>query len=155
VYDLINIEEYDTSIKDNLITINKGIWAIDADGLVHDLGIPSVFLLEKYKDKLFTHGTVIYVSGAINDALLHFLRIQKDVKDIVLVVKDFTKIFVSPLAYTAYLKKGGKIKVLMRTNLIAVTVNPVSPEGYVLDSLVLRKALSEVLQIPVYDIKKL
>jgi molybdopterin-guanine dinucleotide biosynthesis protein len=155
VYDLINIEEYEASIKDELINKTKGIWAIDADGVLHDLDIPSVFLLEKNKDKLFTHGTVIYVTGAISDKLLNFLRIQKNVKDIVLIVKDFTKIFLTPQAYNAYLKRGGRIKVLMRTNLIAVTVNPVSPEGYVLDSLTLREAMSEALQIPVYDIKKL
>lgn len=155
VYDLINIEEYKTSIKDELLNTNKGIWAIDADGILHDLDIPSVFLLEKNKDKLFTHGPVLYVTGAISDKLLNFLRIQKNVKDIVLIVKDFTKIFVTPQAYSAYLKRGGTVKVLMSTNLIAVTVNPVSPSGYVLDSLTLRNAMSEALQIPVYDIKKL
>ena len=155
VYDLINIEEYESDIKEELISKEKGIWAVDADGVIHDLDIPSVFLLEKNKDKLFTHGTVIFVTGAISDKLLNFLRIQKNIKDIVLVVKDFTKIFVTPQAYNAYLKRGGRIRVLLRTNLIAVTVNPVSPEGYVLDSETLRKAMSESLQIPVYDIKKL
>lgn len=155
VYDLINIEEYESDIKEELISKEKGIWAVDADGVIHDLDIPSVFLLEKNKDKLFTHGTVIFVTGAISDKLLNFLRIQKNIKDIVLVVKDFTKIFVTPQAYNAYLKRGGRIRVLLRTNLIAVTVNPVSPEGYVLDSETLRNAMSESLQIPVYDIKKL
>ena len=155
VYDLINIEEYVSDIKDELISKNKGIWAIDADGVLHDLDIPSVFLLEKNKDKLFNHGTVIYVTGAISDKLLNFLRIQKNIKDIVLIVKDFTKIFVTHQAYHSFLKRGGRINVLLRTNLIAVTVNPVSPEGFVLDSETLRAAMSESLQIPVYDIKKL
>ncbi len=155
VYDLINIEEYNTTIKDELLNKTKGIWAIDAEGNVHDLDIPSVFLIDGSKDKLFAHGTLIYVTGAISDKLLNFLRIQKNIKDIVLVVKDFTKIFVSPHAYNAYLNRGGKIKVLLRTNLIAVTVNPVSPDGYVLNSEKLRDAMSESLQIPVYDIKKL
>lgn len=155
VYDLINIEEYNTSIKDELLDKTKGIWAIDAEGNVHDLDIPSVFLIDRNKDKLFTYGTVIYVTGAISDKLLNFLRIQKNIKDVVLVVKDFTKIFVSPQAYNAYLNRGGEIKVLLRTNLIAVTVNPVSPDGYVLNSEKLREAMSESLQIPVYDIKKL
>lgn len=155
VYDLINIEEYESSIKDELLSKDKGIWAVDADGVVHDLDIPSVFLLESYKDKLFNYGTVIYVTGAISDKLLNLLRVQKNVKDIVLVVKDFTKIFVTPQSYNAFLSKGGKIRVLLRTNLIAVTVNPVSPDGYVLDSETLRNAMSEALMIPVYDIKKL
>ncbi len=155
VYDLINIEEFETSIKERLINIHSGIWAIGEDADVHDLDIPSVFLLEKNKHKLFNHGTVIYVTGAISDKLLNFLRVQKSVKDIVLIVKDFTKIFVTPRALSAFMQRGATIKVLMKTNLVAVTVNPVSPEGYVLDSDTLRTAMSESLQIPVYDIKKL
>ncbi len=155
VYDLINIEEYKTSIKDELLNKTKGIWAIGAEGNIHDLDIPSVFLIDKNKEKLFVYGTVIYVTGAISDKLLNFLRIQNNIKDIVLVVRDFTKIFVSPQAYNAYLNRGGTIRVLLRTNLIAVTVNPVSPEGYMLNSEKLREAMSDSLNIPVYDIKKL
>jgi hypothetical protein len=57
--------------------------------------------------------------------------------------------------YFAFLKRGGKIKVLLRTNLIAVCVNPVSPEGYTLDSGLLCDKLSESLGIPAYDIRKI
>lgn len=155
VYDLINIEKYNSSVTDELLNIHKGIWAIDKQEAIHDLDIPSVFLLEKNRDKLFAYGTTIFASGAINDKLLNFLRVQKNCRDITLIVKDFTKFFVTPQAYNAYIKKGGKIRVLLKTNLIAVTVNPVSPDGYVLDSEKLRHAMMEQLQIPVYDIKKL
>ena len=155
VYNLINIEEYDAENKESLLEKNSGIWALGKDGEIHDLEIPSALLLEKKKDQLFRFGNVIYVTGAISDNLLNFMRVQKQVNEIVLIVKDFTKIFVSHESYHAFLKKGGTIKVLLKTKLISVCVNPVSPEGYVLDSKELCSRMSEALEIPVYDIKKI
>ena len=155
VFDLINIEEYTHPNKEQLLDIDKGIWAIDKEGNIHDLDIPSVFLLDKYKDRLFQIGFTIYASGAISDNLLNFLRVQKQIEHIVLIVKDFTKFFATHEAYHAFLKRGGSIKVLLRTQLLAVCVNPVSPEGYVLNSKELCGVMGEALMIPVYDIRKI
>lgn len=44
---------------------------------------------------------------------------------------------------------------LHRSRLLAVTINPQSPGGLLLDSLRLQQALEESLQIPVYDVKKI
>ena len=69
-------------------------------------------------------------------------------------VKDFTKIFVSEQAYRIFCARGGRIKVLQKSKLIAVCVNPTAPNGYVLDSDILCGKLQEALQLPVYDIVK-
>jgi len=155
VYNLINIEEYKSTINDKLLQLENGLWSIDSEGNIYDLDIPSVFLLEQKKEQLFRYGNTIYATGAISDKLLNFLRIQKNIEDIVLIVKDFTKIFVSHEAYNAFIKRGGKIKVLLRTKLIAVCINPTSPQGYNLNSKDLQIAIADSLQIPVYDVKKL
>ena len=57
--------------------------------------------------------------------------------------------------YNAFIKKGGTLKVLQKTKLIAVCVNPTSPEGYVLDSEVLRREMQQALQVPVYDVRQI
>lgn len=41
-----------------------------------------------------------------------------------------------------------------KSKLIAVTVNPTSPNGIVLDSEKLCDKLSEAINLPVYDLKK-
>ena len=61
----------------------------------------------------------------------------------------------TPQSYLSFLKKGGKIEVLYKTHLIAVTVNPISPHGYVLDSNELCKRLSEQIGLPVFNVKEL
>ncbi len=154
-YDLICIEAVDPDIKESLEDKDSGVWAVGEDGEIHDLNIPSLLLWEQYKDDIFRFGTTIYVSGIVSDNFLQFLRMQKQIQDIVLIVKDFTRIFVSPESYRAYLKRGGQIKVLWKTQLLSVCINPVSPEGYRLDSDELRVAMQDSLGIPVYDVRKL
>ena len=106
-----------------------------------DLEINSVLLIDKLKEKLFTFGTRIFVSGAVTDSFFEFLKNQHQISEIEIIVRDFTKIFVSPEVYYSFLKKGGKIKVVQKTKLIAVCVNPISPDGYNLNSDELIKAL--------------
>jgi len=86
---------------------------------------------------------------------LNFLRVQKQIKDIEIIVRDFTRIFASPETYYAFIKRGGRIKVLQKTKLIAVCINPVSPDGYCLNSDELKQAMEEKLNLPVYNVREL
>ena len=155
VYDLICLEKAEPEIIRQLIDIEQGMWSIDENGKVHDLNIPSVFMLENNKDEVFKYGNTLYVAGAISDKLLQFLRQQKQIKEITLIIRDFTKMFASMETYYAFLKKGGIMKVLQKSKLLAVCINPQSPEGYCLDSDELRVAMQESLGIPVYDVKRI
>lgn len=152
---LINIEQYQTTLTDILLADENGISIIDKQNNIHNTGIKSTLLLDKAKDKLFGKGNTYFVSGIITDKLLDLLRIQPDISDTVLVVKDFTKIFVSPEKYADFIFKGGQIKVLLKPNLLAVCINPTSPEGFILDSDKLRNELQKNIDVPVYDIKKI
>ncbi len=154
VYNLINLEEYNSLNTNELLKTERGIWAIDNNNEIHNLEIDSTLLLEKNKDRLFEYGNTIFASGIVSDKVLNLLRIQKNIQNTTLIVKDFTKIFVTPESLYSYLSKGGKIKVLLKTKLIAVCVNPTSPAGYVINSEKITSELSEALNIPVYDIFK-
>ena len=155
VYDLICLDEAAPDIIRKLTGIEQGVWSIDEEGNVHDLDIPSVFMLENRKEDVFKHGNTLYVAGAISDKLLHFLRQQKQIREITLIMRDFTKMFASMETYYAFVKKGGTIRVLQKSKLLAVCINPQSPDGYCLDSDELRVAMQESLGIPVYDVKRI
>lgn len=152
-YSLINLPQYNTPLQDTLLDIENGIWGIDDKQNVHNLHIPSTFLIDRHKEKLSSHGNTFFVSGALSDKLLDTLRLQKNIKDIILIVKDFTRIFASSESVNAFLEKGGQIRVLLKTKLIAVCINPVSPTGYVIDSDKLKNSLMESLSIPVWNIR--
>ncbi len=50
-------------------------------------------------------------------------------------------------------KKGLKVEVLENIQVAAITVNPVSPDGYSFDHAELRDAMQEVIpEIPVFDV---
>lgn len=153
VYELTGLEETEAALQERLDGVSQGVWAINAEGGLVDLHLSSVFMLGKEEVDLFCHGNRLYVAGAVSDKLFGFLRAQK--QPVELIVRDFTKIFATPETYYAFLRKGGKVKVVHRSRLLAVTVNPLSPAGFMLDSCRLREALEEALQIPVYDVKKM
>ncbi len=99
----------------------------------------------------------IIVSGALTDMFMKKIIATMSTDGaggLEIVVKDFTRIFISPENYRAFLRAGGKLTVEKRSTLIAVCVNPVAPNGYRMDSDKLCKTLSDKIGLPVYDIVK-
>lgn len=154
-YNLLQLPVYQHNNGKLLENIESGIFAIDSEKQPHQLDIPSTLLLNKYKDSIFTFGTTLYIAGIITDNILNFMRMQKKIRETILIVKDFSKIFVTPEAYYSYIQSGGKLLVLLKNELVAICVNPTSPNGYTLDSEKLCDTLRESIGIPVYDVIKI
>ena len=152
---MIALEEIEPSLKQQLEPIEKGIWAIGEDGKIHDLNIPSVFGMGERSAEIFKYGNTVFVSGAISDNLLNSLRMQPQSKNMTLIIRDFSKAFLSEDVYKTFLHRGGTIKVLRKTKLIAVCVNPVAPSGRRFDSNELQMKMKEVLGVSVYDVRGL
>ena len=151
VYQLTQIEKFNTILKTTLENFESGIYAIN-DHEFRDLEIPSSFLLNSNKKELLSHGTTIYVAGIITNSLLNILRIHKEIANIVLIAKDFTKIFVEKDVLNHYLRAGGQLKVLNTNQLIAICVNPLSPQGHTMDTQKLIAALQKEVNVPVVDL---
>ena len=152
VYKLMQLSVYETVHREKLLQVDSGIYGIDHQ-TIYRLPIASSLLFTKCKDKLFLHGNTLFIGGIVTDAMLEYLRVQPNVHTTTLVVKDFTKIFVSPFTLQSYLQKGGRLQVLLKPHLLAVCINPTSPAGYTVDSEQLRKSLAAVIQVPIYDVK--
>ena len=153
VYQLLNLPS--ASIKNTAFFLEKetGIYAVPDEKTCINLDIPSAFLLSKHREKIFAYGSTLFVNGAVSDQLLDFLRAQPSIRNTILIVRDFTRIFATPTSLRAYLQKGGQLQVLLRPHLLCICVNPWSPAGYILDSKQVREELEIALQIPVYDVK--
>ena len=147
LYELMKLPEYETFMADELLQIESGIFAVENDNPV-SLNIPSSLLSDKYKTALFAHGNQLFISGILTDNMLNFLRMQPEIKGSAVVVKDF----VTPMNLRLFLSKGGRLFVLKRPNLLAVTVNPVAPSGFTIPSKVLVEAMENVFAVPVYDV---
>ncbi len=154
VFRLINLPEVSETLRQKLSTADSGLWIVDSDMEIHNLGIQSVFMLNSDSKSLFSQGNTLFVSGAVSNRLLKYLATQPNIKDIVLIVRDFTKLFITPDAYADYTRRGGTILVLQRSHLTAVCLNPTSPQGYTVNSDEACRQLSDALMCPVYDVMR-
>lgn len=154
IYQMTQLPQYEGKHAEQLQQIENGIYAITDEGII-DLKIPSLMMIDKYKDKIFDSGTKLFIAGALNDKFVQFLKIQKNIQDIEIIIKDFTKIFAQEDNVIQYLSKGGKIKVLDKANLIAITANPISPTGYHFNNQEMLDALRREIPIKIYNIKQL
>ena len=167
VVQMINLELTSQENYDTFIDINNGVWAIDSDNdsdndsdadndfgkRLVDLKVASSLSININTDGLKKCKT-LYVSGALTDNFVNHIRQNKIFNETEIVVRDFTKIFLTPMTYNTFVNGKRKITVLQKSKLIAVCVNPTSPNGIVLDSEKLCKTLSEAINLPVYDLKK-
>lgn len=154
VYELTQLPEYITSDSEKLMNADAGIYALDGADIVR-LPIASSLLFTKCKEILFSHGSTLFVSGIVTDNMLDYLRVQPNIKDTTIIVKDFTKIFTTPFVLRGFIQKGGRLMVLKRPSLLAICVNPVSPTGFTLDSEHLRQALQSEVDVPVCDVMQM
>ncbi len=151
VKQLIELPIVEDELAKQLQELKQGIWGIDETGRIHDLEIPSVFLFDKTDKDIFRFGNRIFVAGAITDKLIAFLLTQN--KEVELIVSDFSRIFCSQNHFSSFLKRGNTLKCVLKSKLIAITVNPVSPNGLTLNRDRLLDEMQKTLKVPVYDIK--
>ena len=118
----------------------------DPELRISSFSAPEASVLRKHR--------IAEVEGALTDRMLQIARQALDDDEFTLVVGDFTKIFCSQESYRAFVRRGGRLFVRMKSQLLAVCVNPVAPNGIVLDSDTLCRTLSEKIGLPVYDIVK-
>lgn len=90
--------------------------------------------------------------GALIDGLIEELINNFD-KPPIVIVRDATKLFISPENYYRFINRGGKLRVLKRINLAAVTLNPTDPAGRGYDPrMFLEKMLEALKPTPVFDL---
>lgn len=144
---LAALPEVEKDLQSRLEPLLSDVWAVDGEMRPRPLGLKSTLDLEGVKDKIFKYGDVIYTPGIVTDRFLRFLASRKEA--VTLIARDFTRLFVEPVTLGAFLGKGGELKVLRKSRLLAVTYNPVNPSGYSVDGVRLGDALRERIDVPV------
>ena len=152
---LVRLPAVDNTLCDALSQLRSGVWCIDDEGSVHDTGYASALLVGSHTADLFQHGNRLFLPGVVSDRLLRQIASLPHVKDITLIARDFTKLFITPETYADYHRRGGQLAVLQQSHLTAVCFNPTSPQGFRLDSQRACATLSEALELPVYDVMKI
>lgn len=155
VVQMINLNLTSEENYNRFFDIRNGVWAVDGNGsgMLVDLKVASSLSININTEGLKKCKT-LYVSGALTDNFINHIRQNKIFNETEIVVRDFTKIFLTPMTYNTFVNGKRKITVMQKSKLIAVCVNPTSPNGIILDSEKLCKTLSDAINLPVYDLKK-
>lgn len=152
---LIELPAADARLRESLGAVDKGLWLVDEEtGEIKDTGVKSTLEIARFDGNLIENGVSLYVSGMVNDRFLHHLTSRLKKTPFTLICRDFTRLFVGTPELNAFLARGAKIKVLLKPKLLGVTINPWSPQGFVVDGEKLIEKLREKLKnIPVTNLK--
>lgn len=105
-------------------------------------------------DKAIEEDTkIVYIPGAFTNSVIADISLKK-LKQVHFVLKDPTKIFVNPMDWGIYRKKGFTVSVLKNIEIAAITVNPWAPAGYTFDNRVLLEEMQKAIpDIPIIDVR--
>ena len=151
---LIDLPQVSASLHDLLFPLDSGVWLLTEKSETIKKIAGTVFTLGDDLEQALSDNLTVYAAGAVTDRFLKSLCVRTHSK-IKLVVRDFSKLFVSTLTYDRFIRRGGSIEVLQKAKLLAVCTNPVSPEGMRLNPILLKEQMQEALQLPVYDIMQI
>lgn len=94
----------------------------------------------------------IVIPGTVMNSFIKSVSTIADTKRLDIIVVDGTKVFVEEMDYRIFEKKGGSIKVIEPIKLLAVTINPYSPEGYNFEPVTFYNTMREALYpLDVFD----
>lgn len=156
--DLFNLENLDDEKLKNIaekILKNKKICVIDKQYDTNILDIRTA--LNSGRDiagALKEDSRYVIVSGSlVGKTLRDIVSCTKLFKDVTFIIKDSTRIFIDYRDWQYFQKVGVNIKVLEKVNILAVTINPYSPQGYYFSPKEFLDKMKGILSpIPVVDV---
>ena len=95
----------------------------------------------------------IVFSGSLTSKIIKEIHEACGGTDVIFVVKDATKIFISERELNYFLKIGIQLRVLDEINLLAITINPYSPYGYNFNPKAFMKTMESYFEdIPIFNV---
>jgi hypothetical protein len=94
-----------------------------------------------------------FFSGVVSNLFINrFLNKVKNLDTLTIAALDGTRFLISPAQYAELKRRNAVLKTLKSLNLIAVTVNPFSPKGFVLNAQELLTEMQKRVNVPVFDV---
>jgi len=110
-----------------------------------ELDVKTALLASSLIDNEINEDTkYVYIPGALTSSVIANIH-PKKFKHTTFIVADATKIFLKSDEWNQLIKKGLSVKVLKKIDIIAISVNPMSPQGYVLEHEKLLKVMQEAM----------
>ena len=134
---------------------NNEVGVIDEDNNVEIIPIKTAlnagYIIGEY---IRDNSKYLVLPGSlVKSTLEDLIQSTRKYKNIEIIIKDGTKIFIESKDWLRFMRQGVKVKVLDKINLIAITINPYAPSGYYFQPKeFLSKMKSYISHIPVMDL---
>ncbi|MBN2300643.1 MAG: hypothetical protein JXC31_05600 [Acholeplasmataceae bacterium] len=103
--------------------------------------------LSEINDKI----DMLYIKGAITPKMINFF-IERMMSEFTLVCDDPTKLLINEKEFNYLKKLQISINVIHPCPLLCVTINPWSPQGNHYDKTEFKKAMENIISIPIYNV---
>ncbi|WP_315165994.1 hypothetical protein [Metaclostridioides mangenotii] len=98
----------------------------------------------------------VVVDGIVsNEFINNFIKSGDEYKSITILVSDSTKIFLDKEIFDKFIKLKGNIKVINKVNLIGLSINPTSIEGYSFDNKCFIESIQNKIDIRVFNVAEI
>lgn len=105
-------------------------------------------------DAVKENSKYVIISGSLTKKTLEdIIAVSPYYKSITIIIKDGTRVFLNAKDWSHFIKRGIKVEVLDKINILAVTLNPISPGSYSFNPREFNEKMKEALRpIPVVDV---
>lgn len=104
-------------------------------------------------DNIDEDSKYLVINGiVVNSFIENLIKSTDKYKNLTILVKDGTKIFLDKDTYYKFTKLGGSIRVIDKINIIGISVNPMAIKGYSFESNKFINQMQENIHIPVFDV---
>lgn len=111
-------------------------------------------LTEVYNDARFKNAKSIIIRGALTDSILKPLLLStKNVEDKTIIVRDSSKILISPDIYEKGINRGLRLQVLDPVKLLFITINPFSAYGFHFDKSEFMSKMQEKIDKTIINVR--
>lgn len=146
-------EEVDSNLKKRILENNKTCIIQNSENVIIPDIETSITGGKKIAEQIDENTTHVFIRGAVTSKMLKDICQSEFIKNIKIVIEDGTKIFVEINVWNDLKRKGLKLQTLNSIDVIAVTLNPVSPAGYFFDSEEFKLKISHYLSnIKIIDV---
>lgn len=156
----VNLLSIQNEEDENIVKIAKEILGKSKIGIIYKdntvKNLDVLTTLDKSRDiieNICSNCKYVVMNGIVSDKLFQDIMKSTDkYSQVIFLLLDSTKLFLSKETLYKFLKTGGKIKVIEKINLIGVSINPKSPYGYEFNKNKFLELLRNNISLDVFDV---
>jgi len=147
------LDKIEPNIKKCILNVHKTCIIQNSGAVIIPDIKTSINSGKKICEQIDENTTHVFIKGAVTSTLLKDISQSIFLKNITVIVEDGTKIFAESNVWNDLKGKGLKVQTLNSIDVIAVTLNPVSPAGYFFSSAEFKEELKRYLpDIKIIDV---